>query len=410
MFGKKLIETGVDRLVRLVRERSRVTVADAAKVLGFDQNLIMEWALFLEEEGILNVEYKLTKTFLVSRVLTKKEIAQKVKEVENKKEVVFRKASMLKALIKRETSGFEKLSKEFAAMQQEISKEAGVLEKDLQTYELLRQQKEDLDGKIRKSREEMVVAVEEIGSAISKDQVEYLKVLHQLKIEEAALKKLVENSTQAGFNEHALKKQMISLRGSLRRLEEHLRGEDASIRVTQERVSEIKKHLQELKADIVNRQKRALKELEERSKRLVLEVNTAAKSMFDKLADIRQDEKRFEGQLKKHARVYALLKEKGRLEKTFEDIKIDSDSLNKEVDELIKKIHVANVSSLGKVEFDEAAIRKETDKVGEHVESFHERLKNFMHFGDFFSISKRIDKEKTNKKKKLQRKRKYKKL
>ncbi|MBI5398067.1 hypothetical protein HZB03_01265 [Candidatus Woesearchaeota archaeon] len=389
MADKNVIETGVDRLVRLVRERSRIAVDDAARVLGFDQNIIMEWALFLEEEGILNVEYKLTKTFLVSRILTKKEISQKVKDVESKKEVVLRKASMLKSLIERETSGFEKLSKEFIAMQQEVSKEAGVLEKDLQMYEHLKQQKEDLDSKIRKSREEMTAAVEGIGFAIAKDQAEYLKVLHQLQIEEASLKKIVENSTQVVFTEQALKKQMGSLRGSLRRLEEHLRTEDADMRVTQERVYESKKHLQALKTDIIRRQKQALKGLEERSKRLVREVDGAAKSMLAKLAGIRQDEARFEGKLKKHARVYDLLKEKGRLEKTFEDIKVDNEVLNKEVDELIKKIHIAKVSSLGKVEFDEAVIKRETDKVSEHVESFQERLKNLMHFGSFFLMGKK---------------------
>ena len=73
-LGSGIIETGVDKLVNIVRERGRIALADAAKELGVSTTVIQEWVEFLEEEGIISVEYKLTKPFLVERKLTKKEV------------------------------------------------------------------------------------------------------------------------------------------------------------------------------------------------------------------------------------------------------------------------------------------------------------------------------------------------
>ena len=62
-----IIETGVDKLVSLVNTNGRVSSPDAASKLGVGTNVIMEWADFLEEEGIISIEYKFTKPFLIAR-------------------------------------------------------------------------------------------------------------------------------------------------------------------------------------------------------------------------------------------------------------------------------------------------------------------------------------------------------
>ena len=75
-----IIETGVDKLVKIVKERGKIALVDAAKELGVSTTVIQEWVDFLEDEGIISVEYKLTKPFLVDRKLTKKEIESKAKD------------------------------------------------------------------------------------------------------------------------------------------------------------------------------------------------------------------------------------------------------------------------------------------------------------------------------------------
>ena len=45
-----VIETGVDKLVKLVKERGRIAMSDATKELGVNTAVIQEWVDFLEEE------------------------------------------------------------------------------------------------------------------------------------------------------------------------------------------------------------------------------------------------------------------------------------------------------------------------------------------------------------------------
>ncbi|MBS3119328.1 hypothetical protein J4475_00735, partial [Candidatus Woesearchaeota archaeon] len=72
------ITTGVDRLVSLVGEKKSISVNDAAKVLDVPRHLIEEWADFLEEKGIIEVQFKLTTAYLVSRQISRADIKKRV--------------------------------------------------------------------------------------------------------------------------------------------------------------------------------------------------------------------------------------------------------------------------------------------------------------------------------------------
>ena len=59
------ITTAIDSLVDLVKTKKRIPLEDAAKELGLPSSIVNEWASFLEEEGILEIEYKFTTPYLV---------------------------------------------------------------------------------------------------------------------------------------------------------------------------------------------------------------------------------------------------------------------------------------------------------------------------------------------------------
>ena len=102
-----IIETGVDRLVRLVKERGKIAMQDAAKQLGLSKTVIEEWADFLEEEGIISLEHSLTKSYLIERKLTKKEVEVKAKEFSGKKDVFVRKAEVTTSFLEKEADKFK---------------------------------------------------------------------------------------------------------------------------------------------------------------------------------------------------------------------------------------------------------------------------------------------------------------
>ena len=61
------ITTAVDSLVKLVNQKGRISLEDASKELGMPTNIINEWAVFLDQERIIHVEYKFTTPYLISK-------------------------------------------------------------------------------------------------------------------------------------------------------------------------------------------------------------------------------------------------------------------------------------------------------------------------------------------------------
>ncbi len=75
-FDELLITTGVDALVRLVKERARIELEDASSVLNIPQETIEDWSRVLEEEGIVKIEYRLTRIYLVWVKPSEEEVAE----------------------------------------------------------------------------------------------------------------------------------------------------------------------------------------------------------------------------------------------------------------------------------------------------------------------------------------------
>lgn len=59
-----LISTGVDALIKLVREKGKIEITLASRLLNIPISTIEEWTHALEEEGIISIEYQLTKIHL----------------------------------------------------------------------------------------------------------------------------------------------------------------------------------------------------------------------------------------------------------------------------------------------------------------------------------------------------------
>src|SRR3989338_5380932 len=130
-----VIETGVDKLVKIVKERGKIALADAAKELGVSTTVIQEWVDFLEEEGIISVEYKLTKPYLVERKLTKKEVEEKAKEFTNKKDVFVRKAEVNLSFLEKQAAELKKAKDEFDRLKNELGLDVGSLKDELKELE-----------------------------------------------------------------------------------------------------------------------------------------------------------------------------------------------------------------------------------------------------------------------------------
>jgi len=120
------ITTAVDSLVELVNDKKRISLEDASKELGLPEHILNEWANFLEEEGVITIDYKFSTPFLLAR--TKKEIDEK--DYSREIEIIFRELEVM-------LSGLKKINMEHKIQIRKIEdvkefiKKARTLDNDL---------------------------------------------------------------------------------------------------------------------------------------------------------------------------------------------------------------------------------------------------------------------------------------
>src|SRR3989344_143612 len=148
-----IIETGV---VKLVNGKGRISSFDAAKELGVSSSIVMEWADFLEEEGIINIEYKFTKPFLIARKMGKKEVQEKAKEFSGKKDIFVRKAEVSLSFLSREAEKLNTIKDEFDKIEKELGFDLSNVKNELEELEKYEHLKMNLDKQIENQRKTSV--------------------------------------------------------------------------------------------------------------------------------------------------------------------------------------------------------------------------------------------------------------
>ncbi len=233
-FDELLITTGVDALVRLVKEKGRVSLEEAADVLNISESKIEEWAHVLEEEGILSIEYRLTKIYLVW-------------------------VSATPAEIERERESFYK-------------------------------QKRTLQKEIQKVREEIAPRKEDVSGLQEGFEEFYNRISSRLEKMEKAAAPLLEKKekTEKGFEES---KELLS------EMESKLGGIKSSIKEAKGDLGDVKKTFESQKSKLslerIEKYQSDLKELEDESEKLKKRIEQKGKMLpkdvtIPKITDIKE--------------------------------------------------------------------------------------------------------------------------
>lgn len=80
------IETVADKLLQLVKTKKKISFKDCSKQLKVPENLIEEWTQFLEDEGLVDIEYKLATPYIVEKAMSKEEESQKIEKISKKRD------------------------------------------------------------------------------------------------------------------------------------------------------------------------------------------------------------------------------------------------------------------------------------------------------------------------------------
>ena len=117
------ITPAVDSLVELVDSRKKISLQGAAEELGLPEHIINEWAVFLEEENVLEIQYEFTTPFLIAKY--KKEAGEK-EEYSREIEILTRDLEVLLAHLNKIQINHEIKLKDIDDVKSLLSKKTGI--------------------------------------------------------------------------------------------------------------------------------------------------------------------------------------------------------------------------------------------------------------------------------------------
>lgn len=369
-----VIETGVDKLVNLVKQRGRIAMADAAKELGVSTTVIQEWVDFLEDEGIISVEYKLTKPYLVERRLTKKEIDVKAKEFTSKKDVFVRKAEVSLNFLEKQADELKKVKKEFDMMKGELGMELDTVREDLKELEKYQQLKDELQKQVEEQKSDAKQKIEELTKQVIREQKKYEDLISDIRKEKDELSREKAEASSIEESEKILSQKLNDLKGMIGQMEKRIVDEDVSIKNSELHIEKLNMLIEDVKQR-VDEEKAVIDPLIERSKEQEKKVLELQEKIVQKIAQKQKKVSNVKGITKK---VEDFFRKKLAVVNLVDKVNKDRDELEKSLIELIKKAKSFQLSaSKGDVGKQMIELEKKFDDVDKKKAVFESELKEF---------------------------------
>lgn len=339
--SSSIIETGVDKLVKLIRERGRISVPDASHYINVSSSVISEWAEFLEEEGLIKIEYKFTKPYLVERKLTKKELEDKSKEFESKRETFIRKSEVSINFLEKQADALKNVKAEFDSLKQKFGFEIGTVKDDLAELDKYEQLRHKAVEELRQQREESRSNIAKIAEQIDKEQKKLQQLVEGVKQEEEIIKKEKEESVSVDEAEKEAYRKIEELKSTISSIEKKAREEDETIKLSEGRIEKMRKMIKDIAQDI-EMEKSSLEPLIEKSKRSEETIEKIHQSIIKKL---RENERKMDSSRDISKKIKVIFEEKLNAIELLESINKERDELEKEFVGLIKKARSLQLTS-----------------------------------------------------------------
>ncbi|MBU0533080.1 hypothetical protein KKB44_06325 [Candidatus Micrarchaeota archaeon] len=252
-FDELLITTGVDALVRLVKERQRIELDEASSILNIPLDTLEDWSRVLEEEGILRIEYRLTHIYLIWVTPTEEQIEEEKHSFYEEKEDIEKEVDGVKERINKETCGLEELQRSFTDFYTKTSRKIEDLEK---TVSPLPAGKTISDNMFSKYQGEL--------SQMDKELTTTKASLEQIRNEIKGLGVEKESPSKGVIDRmEQMKEELIQLEQEMQNISSKASKEKISEDVKMPSVDDIKKKFESIKKDFADMRSRNAKLREE---------------------------------------------------------------------------------------------------------------------------------------------------
>jgi chromosome segregation ATPase len=340
------IETGVDKLVGIVDKKKKISVDDAASELGVSSVIVQEWADFLEEEGIISIEYSLSKVFLCEKKLSKKEIETKGKEYGDKKDAFIRKVETAMQTLELETKSFERLKEEFLKLKDSLGSEMNKIHDQLSSIKQYEALKRNMDDEIMKQRGEYNKVLQDAEAKIKDDGAKYEDVIKRLEKEKEALDKEKAGLTEVVKEEDAVKERMKALTKVLESMDKKVEEETNVIDNAEKKIDALEKFASKVEDEVKRKKNDIIAPLLEMSYDHRDRVIRIQDEIIAKLKERKNEIETLSTQGQAVAQKFDdYFSKKSKVEDLFKEIETNKSDLKKEMDGLIEKAKGFNISS-----------------------------------------------------------------
>src|SRR3989344_3457692 len=239
-----IIETGV---VKLVNGKGRISSFDAAKELGVSNTVVMEWADFLEEEGIISIEYKFTKPFLITRKLGKKEVQEKAKEFSGKKDIFVRKAEVSLSFLDKEAAKLNSIKEEFDKIKKDLGFDLSNVKNELEELEKYERLKIDLDKQIENQKKASMDKIESMTKQVLREKRRDDEILSEIKKEEEDLEREKVEAKSLEESEKLIQDRIIGIKQLISKVEGRLGKEIEDVQISEKNIQSLARMAESVK-------------------------------------------------------------------------------------------------------------------------------------------------------------------
>lgn len=171
-----LISTGVDALIKLVRERERVEIRQAAEALHLPLQTVEDWSHVLEGEGLVRIEYQLTNVILVWVPPGGEEVRKRSQAVGRKKNETIGKIEAIQKSVEQSQVDLSALQEQMLLTKEKTHEQTSKLAADLAEAGRLSEQAGEMLG----SKQAQIKAMQDEAASVRAELAEFEKALKEL--------------------------------------------------------------------------------------------------------------------------------------------------------------------------------------------------------------------------------------
>jgi len=297
MAKSSTITTGVDNLVNLVSDKKKVSIAEASKTLGVAKELIEEWTDFLEEKGIIKLEYKFTTPYIIYKEPDNKIIAKNRKAFNTKKDTVVRQIDSTLKLIETHAAGLTGVKDEFDKINAELEERIKSIRSELSELEKFDNLKKDLGKELTIEYESFKKKMEIIESRIKTVSNKYEGMMGNLGKEDDDLDAHTKRLEELKGMETKIKNNIKSLHDELGSISKQENEEVSKISEEEKNIALIRLSAKRLQAELANHKnnlKPLMKSFQEAHDKAERARDSVLKGLDDHLKKVEVKESRAE--------------------------------------------------------------------------------------------------------------------